>query len=401
MKVSFSPRRTWPRWVTLSVFLAGPGCTLIANIEKREDDGSFAEYDTVDQETELPTTELCVEYCDEVMENCSGDDEVYKSRITCINTCNALPAGEEEEPIGNTVQCRLGRARAAASSPEEECAAAGPSGGDGACGSSCDAWCHLLESECPEDYAGIWDCPTACSTIPKSGGFNIDDNYYEDTIECRLIHLGAVGDEKQKSVHCGHGRYLPAETCVGDLEEEPTCSQYCDVIMINCETDPDDKAPSPQVYASRDECMAACEVFPVGKKTDKTENTLGCRIYHSKNSAGVPATHCPHGGPTGDGHCGVYDSDELGYTGNCESYCQLFAAACPDEFEDDGYDDIEACAKECFDDFEDDGAKNDTGYSLLNAKEEDTIQCRAFNAVKRLSGEDVSCEKIALSGSCD
>ncbi len=392
--------RTWPRLLTLAVLMGTAGCTLIAGIEKREDDGSNSQFNTVDAETDLPTTELCVEYCDEVMDNCTDEFEVYRSRITCINTCNALPPGEEKEPIGNTVHCRLDRAKAAASSASEECASAGPSGGDGACGTSCEAWCHLLESECPRDFDGLWDCPTACSALDKSGGFDIEANYYADTVECRLIHLGAVGDEKQESVHCGHGRYIPAETCLGPDDEDPTCSRYCDVVMTNCKTDPDPEAPAPIVYESRDECMAACGALPLGNKSDTTENTVGCRIYHSLNAAGVPANHCPHGGPTGDGHCGTPDPQETGYSGNCESFCYLFSAACSERFEDDGYDSIEACAQECYSDFENDGAKNDVGYRVDSAPQDDTIQCRTYNAVKLLAGETISCDEIALSGTC-
>jgi hypothetical protein len=392
--------RVWPRAVTLFGVLGLAGCTLIAGIEKREDDGQNAEYDTVDKDTDLPTTKLCVTYCDEVMGNCTEENEVYKSRINCINTCNALPKGEEDEPIGNTVWCRLGRAQAAGSSPDDECPSAGPSGGDGACGTACDAWCHLLESECPEDHGALANCKTACSTLPKSGGFNVDDNYTADTVECRLIHLGAVGEETQESPHCTHGRYIPAENCLPPEDDEPSCARYCDVNLMNCSEDAAETDPT--VYESRDECMATCEALPLGKNTDTTENTVGCRIYHSKNAAGVPTAHCPHGGPSGDGHCGIPDPEETGFSGNCESYCYLFQAACGERFAADGYEDVEGCAQECWDNFEQDGAKNDEGYTVETATADDTVQCRIYQAVKLLGGDDdVSCDTIALGGSCD
>lgn len=378
-----------------TVFLVGAmsGCTLIAGIENREDDGSNSEFDTVDKATDLPTTKVCVEYCDLVLKNCTEENSVYATRNTCLNTCNALPKGTPDEAIDNTIACRMDRARAAASSPDEECAAAGPNGGNGACGSSCDAFCVMLESECPDDFAGLPDCEKACSTIPLSGKFNLEGDYFGDTVECRLIHLGAVGAEKQASMHCGHGRYIALDKCVPPEEDQPSCARYCDVVMTNCSEF--------AVYESRDHCMAACGALPVGEFTDTTENTVGCRIYHSKNSAGVPVNHCPHGGPTGDGHCGVYTVGEDGFTGNCESYCYLFQAACGAEFDDAGYDDIEECAEECSTTFNNRGAKNDVGYLVDDATEDDTVQCRTYYAVKILAGDDVSCDLVVPDGDCE
>ena len=392
VRSSTQKRLSWTRVATLLFVAAVSGCTLVAGIENRKDDGSNSQYDTVDKVSDLPTTTECVEYCDLVLDNCTEDNAVYKTRNTCINTCNALPKGSEDEGIGNTVACRTERARAAASSPDEECAAAGPNGDNGACGTSCEAWCELLKSECPDEYVGLRDCPTACSAIPVSGHFSLEDNYYSETVECRLIHLGAVGAEKQASVHCTHARYIPAETCGPQPGELPTCERYCDVNLINCE----DNA----VYENRDQCMAACAALPVGEYKDMIENTVGCRIYHSKNAAGVPEKHCTHGGPSGNGHCGVYTVKDDGFTGNCESYCYLFQAACSDEFDAEGYGSIKECAEQCSETFEDNGAQNDVKYTVEDAVG-DTLQCRTHQAVKILAGEGASCDSVIPSGSCD
>lgn len=384
--------QTWPRAAVLGLLAVMSGCTLIAGIENRKDDGSNDKYDTVDKESDIATTTECVEYCDLILENCTDENAIYKTRTTCINTCNALNVDTSNEGLGNTIACRTDRARAAASSPDEECAAAGPNGDNGACGTSCEAWCMMLESECPDDYAGLVDCRTACSTMPISSQFSLEDDYTAETVECRLIHLGAVGADKQASVHCTHGRYIPGETCGPQPDEDPTCARYCDVNLINCE----DHA----VYENRGQCMAACAALPRGEYSDTIENTVGCRIYHSKNAAGVAETHCTHGGPSGNGHCGVYTVAEDGFTGNCESYCYLFQAACEDEFEAEGYSSIKDCARDCSEKFEDNGAKNDVDYTVQDAVG-DTLQCRTHQAVRVLAGEDASCEAVIPSGSCD
>jgi len=390
----------WPRIVTLAALFSfcgfaatSSGCTVVAGIENREDDGKN-KYEVVDKETDIATFNLCVDYCDTVMEKCTETHKVYKSRAVCINTCNALPQGEFDEAIGNTVWCRYERAQAVdPDDPGEECPSAGPSGGDGACGKSCDAWCSMLADACPVDYQAWADCPTACSTIPKSGGFDLDGNYTKDTVECRLIHLGAVGSERDVSDHCGHGSYIAQANCVPPEDEPPTCSRYCDIAMINCKGN--------DVYESRDECMATCAALPLGENTDKEENTVGCRTYHAKNAAGSAVTHCPHAGPTGDGHCGKIDPGVEGYTGNCESMCILFEQACGDRFAADGYQTIEDCAKECYQDFAGDGAANDVGYVASTATEDDTIQCRIYHATKILAGTETDCDQVALSGTCN
>src|SRR5690606_28455138 len=123
----FVSRRPFLLMGWLSVLCLSGGCTLLIGAEKRveEEPGATG---PIDEETQISTNDLCIEYCDEVMDHCTGGSAVYASRSSCINTCNALPPGEAAEPSGNTVQCRLRRARGAASAPDEECVAAGPGG---------------------------------------------------------------------------------------------------------------------------------------------------------------------------------------------------------------------------------------------------------------------------------
>lgn len=372
----------------LSAAMGLGGCALILGIDERTEAGP------VDKETGISTNELCIEYCDVVLDNCTEEYAVYAARESCINICNALPPGTSSEPTGNTVECRIRRANSAASSPEEFCAAAGP-GGDGGCGSNCEAWCHLMESECPDDFELLSNCRASCATIPDEGGFDVDASYTSDDIQCRLIHLGAVADDP---IHCTHASYVALGQCVPPEDDPVECGRYCDIVMGNCFDDPNDENVRNAAYDSRRECMAACEVFPLGTLADRTENTVGCRIYHATASADDPAVHCDHAGPTGDGHCGVHS--EEGLTGNCESHCLLLEAGCPEEFAADFGDAIE-CAAACVDEFEGGGAEHDASYHATTATEKDSLQCRTYYAVKAVDGDEAACEKAVLSGTCN
>lgn len=384
----FVSRRPFLLMGWLSVLCLSGGCTLLIGAEKRveEEPGATG---PIDEETQISTNDLCIEYCDEVMDHCTGGNAVYASRSSCINTCNALPPGEAAEPSGNTVQCRLRRARGAASAPDEECVAAGP-GGDPSCGSNCEAWCELLEHECPDDAEVLADCEATCEGIADRGGFDVDGSYERDDIQCRLIHLGAVGGDPE-SPHCGHARYIASEKCIPESDAQPTCQDYCATTMANCRG-------SHAVYDSEDDCIAACGALPLGRLEDRVENTIGCRSYHGRSSSQDPGTHCDHASATGDGHCGNAEGDEN--TGNCESYCRLFGAGCSDEF-DAAFSGLSPCVEACENTFDDRGAANDTFYSLRTARDGDSLQCRVYFAVKALAGDDEACEKASPSGTCD
>ncbi len=372
----------------LSVF-ASTGCALLIGTEKREEEVVLeGEALIEDTETQIFTTPLCIKYCDEVMDNCTGDNQVYKARASCINTCNALPEGEAAEPVGNSVQCRMSSARKAASAPDEECIAAGPGGGT-TCGSNCESWCQLLETECPDDFADLPNCENACATIPDEGEFSVDASYSRDDIQCRLIHLGAVQGDPT-SPHCGHARYIAKELCVPAEAGEPSCENYCNRVMGNCSTD------ATAVYESHDDCLATCEALPPGDLSDRDTNTAGCREYHASAAALTPTTHCHHSGPTGDGQCGKTSQG----TGNCESYCSLYEVACGAEFERE-FSNLEACKTRCETDFRNMGAQKDSKYAVNLARDTDSLQCRMSYVVRALGGHDASCEKALTSGICN
>ncbi len=353
------------------------GCQTLADIEERtlDKDGVSAQ---------------CVEYCDTVMSNCTGTLTVYKSREVCLDVCAALDPGDPLEPEGNTVACRLFEAKEAARPGEagSHCFRAGPGGGN-RCGSDCDAWCGLLEQACPADFAAIdGECTARCAGLLDQKHFDVNGDYSTDTLECRLIHVGAA---LRDPVHCEHAAFNPRALCLPAAKEEPKCRDYCRLVAATC-TDEN------TVYESQEQCLATCEALDPGTLGDTTQNTVGCRKYHAASAATDPDTHCPHASPTGDGHCGVYESED-GKTGNCESYCVLLGAACA---EDPDYDfaSQKACEDACEEDFADNGAQNDAGYTLQTAESGDTLQCRTLHAVRALEDAD-ACSAALGAAPCD
>lgn len=389
-------------WLTLGVLLVAAGCAEVLGLEAREtvavepDDGGGEPEPSgpVDKETGKETTEQCITYCDEVMKNCPvrSQFQQYISRATCISTCNALEPGDVGSSSGNNVECRLRQARAAANSQGEFCGAAGP-GGNGECGTNCEAWCTLLESECPAQYSVLNDCLESCASIPSAGNVSFSTSYPSaPNLQCRLYHLGAVADGAE---HCNHVGYRPTAFCVPDPEGVPSCDEVCSTLAANCREE--DDSTDYRVYETNAECRRACEVFEKGFYKDLVENTAGCRLYHAGASATSPAIHCKHAGPTGDGHCGI---TEPGRTGNCQSYCLLFQAGCENEFAAE-YTDLVDCEESCSEDWDDHGAANESGYQVSTARDSDTVQCHTYYAVKAVAGDETACERASFQNSCN
>jgi hypothetical protein len=356
------------------------GCQSLADIEER----SLASDATGGGSSGPPPSDECVEYCDTVMTNCSGDFVVYKSRDVCLDVCAALDPGDPLEPAGNTVACRMFEAKEAAREADAHCASAGPGGGD-TCGSDCEAWCGLLEQACPTDYAVLDDCEALCAGLPDNDTFDANTYYEADTIECRLIHVGAA---LRDPTHCSHAAFNPTARCLPGEDEEPTCANLCQLVQTTCTGDN-------AVYESEEQCLAVCEVFEPGTGTDNGPNTVGCRNYHAGSAATAPGTHCKHAGPSGDGHCGAYMEAE-NRSGNCESYCLLLETACGEEA-DYPFASQEDCESTCQEDFAETGAADDSGYSVDTAAEDpSSLQCRTLHAARALT-DDSACA-AALGG---
>ncbi len=90
-----------------------------------------------------------------------------------------------------------------------------------------------------------------------------------------------------------------------------TCATYCANIQANC-------TGANIQYNNADSCLGACAAFMQGAAGATSGNNLECRAYHAKAAQALPATHCPHAGPSGDGVCG----------NNCDGFCAIALNAC-------------------------------------------------------------------------
>lgn len=362
-------------------------CANLVGIQERTEGGAGAP-GLVDDETQIETSELCIEYCDTVMSNCEDDFAVYANRAACVETCNVLPPGPDREPIGNTVQCRLKQAKVAADEPAPQCPLAGPGGGDpvDGCGGNCASWCQLGLAICPDQFEGLQDCEAVCESIPDTGDFNLDANYTTDTVQCRIIHLMAALDDP--TTHCPHTQLLSTNFCDGDGGGEVSCDSYCTLAMASCTAED-------AVYESFEQCQAVCAVLPPGEASDQSQNTVGCRSYHASVAAELPGVHCDHAGPGGDGVCG--SSSDV--SGNCESYCLLLEQGCPSSFV---WADQTECTSQCESDFEGAGAAADSKYSIeLATSGTAELQCRTLQVARALeAGDEAACDKALAGTDC-
>lgn len=362
-------------WLAVSVVaLALGACQAIAGIEERELDPNAPGADS----------KQCKDYCGAVLENCRGENTVYNTLAGCLAFCRYLEPGSANEPLPNTVACRAREASFAEREPDDHCKAAGP-GGNGLCGTDCEAYCQVYPEVCPDDYAysSTAACLKACSGLTDQDSFDVTRDHDGDTIECRLVHT--VASTIESEAHCAHAPIPPAQPyCTGKAEDPPTCPEYCNIVMAAC----DDELAQ---YESPEQCLAVCEALDGGANSDQTENTVGCRRYHAFSATLAPTTHCFHAGPTGDGHCGQ-DDPKTGDTANCVSYCQLALAACPEEFAA-GPGTTEQCLETCK---ELPDAEADSKYAVSTAEGSEGLSCRVLYAARAF--EDGAACASALGG---
>ncbi len=151
---------------------------------------------------------LCGTYCDTVMAHCTMEMSVYTTKDACMAVCSHLPAGKEGDTTGNSIHCRLRSAELAEAETTFYCPAAGP-GGNGTCGTNCEALCKLTHDVCdgglapwPDDGA----CESACGSLPDLGTYSTDDSkemYEGGHVQCRLFHVSAAA-LADAQVHCPH-----------------------------------------------------------------------------------------------------------------------------------------------------------------------------------------------------
>ncbi|MEM1350091.1 MAG: hypothetical protein AAGI01_16140 [Myxococcota bacterium] len=139
-----------------------------------------------------------------------------------------------------------------------------------------------------------------------------------------------------------------------ELEEPPSalCNEYCSLAMATCIGDA-------ELFKDLAECQASCKVYrDNGDDGEVRGNTVQCRIQHLTLAELAPRQHCPHGGPTGAGHC--VDESE------CGSYCAEIQETC--SFESTlQYDSTDECQNAC------QAFRRDGAPGILAGN---TIQCR-------------------------
>jgi len=345
-------------------------CQAIAGIEDR----------TYDPKGAGPTQQ-CRDYCTLVQQSCVGTNAVYATEATCLGICALLPAGDPNEPAGNTVACRISQAGLAQTTnePESYCPAAGPAGA-GACGTSCESYCLLYTGACKAQD----DCVDKCKGLEDTKSFDAAANYNGDTLQCRLVHTSAATVNPDE--HCVHAQLRANGPCLDPDGTVPTCDSFCQLELAECTGDQ-------TVYESKDQCLAVCAALTPGTTDDISGNTVGCRKYHSYNALLDPLTHCSHTGPGGDGHCGSSAAVAAGgSTGNCDSYCSLLQTACKSNF-DAQFPSIDDCTAACV---KLDGAEPNSGYSVATATG-NTLQCRLLHTAEALT--DAKQCAAALGGS--
>jgi hypothetical protein len=239
---------------------------------------------------------------------------------------------------------------------------------------------------CPDkdEYKTNASCLKACSGLTEQPTFNVVTDHGGDTIECRLVHVSSATIDPKE--HCPHAPIPPSQPwCVGAPELAPTCEEYCKIELAACDGDLTQ-------YESKQQCLDVCGGLDPGNNADQTGNTVGCRRYHAFSATLAATTHCYHSGPSGDGHCGDSSKVDTGHTGNCDSYCKLLAAACPDEFES-SMGSADACMATCVKVPE---AAPDSKYTLESAKASKGLQCRILHVARAF--EDKTACASAIGG---
>jgi hypothetical protein len=152
------------------------------------------------------------------------------------------------------------------------------------------------------------------------------------------------------------------------------CTTYCTAALANC-------SGADTIYATMDQCQAACAGMPEGDPADTSGNTAWCRAYHAGAAAGMPATHCPHASLSGSNVCGS----------PCDAYCSQAAANCSGQgsAEQADYADQASCLTACA--LFPSGSWNDSAG--------DTQECRGYHASFPAAGDPLlHCAHAGTSG---
>jgi len=296
----------------------------------------------------------CSRYCKQVNAACTGPYALYHGMDDCAAACKLFSEPE--------LTCRTEQAIKAANTGDDYLHCPGASiGGSAACGSNCASYCRFMSSVCTgsnRDPQEVEDCERKCGMLidreeldqaATQTRYNVDLDHEGDTLQCRLVHLTIAADPRDTNDHCWHAALAPRPLVTGDKEMpkrlanpcatvrdsiEPTCEDYCQIVMNAC-------GGNDQVYESPEQCKAVCQKLDKGKVLDNAPETVACRKIHAYNAVAFlqPGIHCPHAGPGGDKVCGD----------DCNAYCTLLQAGCGAAFSKfgSGVEGLANCAKDC------------------------------------------------------
>ncbi|OGQ09969.1 MAG: hypothetical protein A2138_20810 [Deltaproteobacteria bacterium RBG_16_71_12] len=222
----------------------------------------------------------CNVYCDVMDEVCPDE---YTGAADCDSACGEFgDDGAINDAEGDTVQCRLYHAGAAAAD-NSHCAHAGADSTADTCGAgvqtaTCASYCATISANCTggsEQYGSEAECLDFCeaNAVHWTEGTDVADSG-DHSLGCREWHaIGANND-----AHCVHAGPTGGGVC-GDL-----CETYCHAMDTYCNGS----------YADYDTCLTACAAFaPDGNVNAATGDTVQCRIYHA-GFAWDDNTHCDH-----------------------------------------------------------------------------------------------------------
>jgi len=149
---------------------------------------------------------------------CLGPLATYATEPNCEAILAPFPAGTPAgtDTSGNSVSCRLYHVTTGINLNQTNihCPHAGPDGGNGVCGTICDAYCTLSNVTCPQNFGSNDACYTACAKFNATG---VPGATGGDTIQCRLYHVGVatISSGTDRTTHCTHASVGGAGVCGG------------------------------------------------------------------------------------------------------------------------------------------------------------------------------------------
>jgi hypothetical protein len=166
----------------------------------------------------------------------------------------------------------------------------------------------------------------------------------------------------------GSGSVVDEETGITTTQQ---CIEYCDDVLAVC-------IAADMVYTTRETCLGVCGALEPGDENEPIGNTVACRHRQAQNAASLeaPDEFCPAAGPAGGEACGD----------DCEAYCQLLEAACPDE-----HDEVLDCVSSCA------GLTDGGPFNTVDYYTGDTLDCRLIHVSAAFPDPEAHCQHSKFS----